>query len=91
MWKQSIRNFDLKSVHWHTQARLIDWTHIYIENRWPVTHHGKGIHHSKKGRGELKLGLPYYMKFSRISQYKKNREIKVTRTISVANTTGREN
>ena len=51
----------------------------------------KGIHHSKKGRGELKLGLPYYMKFSRISQYKKNREIKVTRTISVANTTGREN
>ena len=37
----------------------------------------KGIHYSKKGRGELKLGLPYYMKFLRISQYKKNREIKV--------------
>ena len=51
----------------------------------------KGIHHSIKGRGELKLGLPYCMKFSRIWQYKKNREIKVTRTISVANTTGREN
>ena len=24
VWKQSIKNFDLKSVHWHTQARLID-------------------------------------------------------------------
>ena len=92
MWKQSIRNFDPKSVHWHTQARLIDWTHIYIYWAGDRLHTMvKGIHHSKKGRSELKLGLPYYMKFSRISQYKKNREIKVTRTISVANTTGREN
>ena len=90
MWKQSIKNFDLKSVHWHNRARLIDGTHIYRIDGWLHTM-VKGIHHSKKGRGELKLGLPYYMKFSRISQYKKNCEIKVTRTISVANTTGGEN
>ena len=62
MWKQSIKNFDLRSVHWHTQARLIDWTHIYIYiYRIGGRLHTmvKGIHHSKKGCGELKLGLPY--------------------------------